>query len=74
MDRPHGLLPSSPRPALRPLPHRPPLPAHFLMGYLLGVPVAGYSLTLGKEHTDFCEAKLQVALGWSGRQGWQGVL
>lgn len=32
--------------------------AHFLVGYLLGVPVTGYSLDLGKEHTDFVEAKL----------------
>lgn len=36
--------------------------AHFLTGYLLGVPVATYSLTLGKEHTDFAEAKLQKRL------------
>ncbi|PSC72294.1 hypothetical protein C2E20_4561 [Micractinium conductrix] len=36
--------------------------AHFLCGYLLGVPVANYSLTLGKEHTDFAEAKLQKRL------------
>ena len=42
--------------------------AHFLTGYLLGVPVANYSLTLGKEHTDFAEAKLQasVCLGGPG--------
>lgn len=33
--------------------------AHFLIAYLLGVPVTGYSLDLGKEHTDFAEAKLQ---------------
>jgi len=32
--------------------------AHFLAGYLLGVPVGGYSLDLGKEHTDFVEAKM----------------
>ena len=25
--------------------------AHFLLGYLLGVPIASYSLSLGKEHT-----------------------
>ena len=31
---------------------------HFLVGYLLGVPVAGYSLNLAKEHTDFVEGKL----------------
>ncbi|KAL4452273.1 hypothetical protein ABPG75_007935 [Micractinium tetrahymenae] len=36
--------------------------AHFLTGYLLGVPVANYSCTLGKEHTDFAEAKLQKRL------------
>jgi hypothetical protein len=35
--------------------------AHFLTGYLLGVPVANYSLRLGKEHTDFAEAKLQAS-------------
>ena len=28
--------------------------AHFLLGYLLGVPVASYSLSLGKEHTGVC--------------------
>jgi hypothetical protein len=33
--------------------------AHFLVGYLLGVPVVGYSLDLGKEHTDFLEARLE---------------
>jgi hypothetical protein len=33
--------------------------AHFLIGYLLGVPVAGYSLLIGSEHTEFAEAKLQ---------------
>ena len=44
--------------------------AHFLTGYLLGVPVANYSLTLGKEHTDFAEAKLQAsARVWEG--GWR---
>ena len=32
--------------------------AHFLVGYMLGVPVAGYSLGLGESHTDFLEAKL----------------
>lgn len=35
---------------------------HFLTGYLLGVPVASYSLMIGKEHTDFAEAKLQKRL------------
>jgi hypothetical protein len=29
------------------------------MGYLMGVPVAGYSIALGKEHTEFAEAKIQ---------------
>ena len=33
--------------------------AHFLVGYMLGVPVAGYSLGLGAAHTDFLEAKLE---------------
>lgn len=33
--------------------------AHFLVGYLLGVPVTGYSVELGREHTEFAEAKLQ---------------
>ena len=32
--------------------------AHFLVGYMLGVPVAGYSLGLGESHIDFLEAKL----------------
>lgn len=36
--------------------------AHFLIGYLLGVPIASYSLLLGKEHTDFAEAKIQKRL------------
>lgn len=36
--------------------------AHFLTAHLLGVPVAGYSLMLGKEHTDLCEAALQRRL------------
>ncbi|GIL79550.1 hypothetical protein Vretimale_12232 [Volvox reticuliferus] len=33
--------------------------AHFLVGYLLGVPITGYSVELGKEHTEFAEAKIQ---------------
>ncbi|KAG2489980.1 hypothetical protein HYH03_011609 [Edaphochlamys debaryana] len=33
--------------------------AHFLLGYLLGVPITGYSVALGREHTEFAEAKLQ---------------
>ena len=28
------------------------------IGYLLGVPVTGYSLDIGKAHTDFAEAKI----------------
>jgi hypothetical protein len=36
--------------------------AHFLIGYLLGVPVLGYDLAIGREHTDFAEAKLQKRL------------
>lgn len=36
--------------------------AHFLTAHVLGVPVAGYSLMLGKEHTDLAEAALQKRL------------
>ena len=36
--------------------------AHFLTAHLLGVPVAGYNLMLGKEHTDLAEAALQRRL------------
>eukprot|EP00873_Tetraselmis_striata_P011800 jgi/Tetstr1/432064/TSEL_021535.t1 len=36
--------------------------AHFLVGYLLGVPISGYSLDVGYVHTDFVEAKLQCRL------------
>lgn len=32
---------------------------HFLMGYLVGVPVTGYSMEIGLQHTEFAEAKLQ---------------
>ena len=32
--------------------------AHFLTGYLMGLPVVGYSLDLQKAHTDFAEAKI----------------
>eukprot|EP00884_Botryococcus_braunii_P012174 jgi/Botrbrau1/20958/Bobra.0135s0076.1 len=32
------------------------------VGYLLGVPVTGYSLGIGSAHTDFAEAKLQKRL------------
>jgi hypothetical protein len=35
---------------------------HFLVGYLLGVPVLNYDLAIGREHTDFAEAKLQKRL------------
>jgi len=41
--------------------------AHFLTAYLAGVPVTGYSLDIGKEHTDLAEAKLQ-------RKVYQGKL
>lgn len=34
--------------------------AHFLIAYLLAVPVVGYDIGLGREHTDLAEAKLQV--------------
>merc|ERR1711966_376195 len=33
--------------------------AHFLVGYMLGTPVAGYSLGLGTAHVDFQQAKLE---------------
>lgn len=36
--------------------------AHILAAHVLGVPVAGYSLMLGKEHTDLAEAALQQRL------------
>lgn len=36
--------------------------AHFLIGYLMGVPVAGYSLGIMVAHTDFLEAKLEQKL------------
>ena len=32
---------------------------HFLVGYMLGTPVAGVSLGLGTAHVDFLEAKLE---------------
>lgn len=32
------------------------------IGYLCGVPVANYSLSIGKEHTDFAEARMQKRL------------
>lgn len=31
-------------------------------GYLLGLPVAAYSLDIGKAHTDFAEGKIQMRL------------
>lgn len=33
--------------------------SHFLIGYLLGIPITSYSLSIGKEHIDFAEAFLQ---------------
>jgi hypothetical protein len=36
--------------------------AHFLLGYLMGVPVTGYGLDIGQEHTEFAEAKIQKRL------------
>lgn len=36
--------------------------AHFLVAYLLGVPVVAYSLDTGKEHTNLVDAKLQKRL------------
>lgn len=36
--------------------------AHFLLGYLLGIPLAGYDTSLGKQHTEFAECKLQARL------------
>lgn len=32
------------------------------IGYLLGMPVAAYSLDLGRAHTDFAEGKMQMRL------------
>ena len=32
------------------------------IGYLCGVPVANYSLSIGKEHTDFAEMRMQKRL------------
>lgn len=40
---------------------------HFLVAYLCGVPATGYSLDLGKEHTDLLEAKLQRRLNSKGK-------
>ncbi|KIY94923.1 hypothetical protein MNEG_13038 [Monoraphidium neglectum] len=36
--------------------------AHFLVGYLLGVPVTGYSVAMTREHVEFAEAKLQARI------------
>lgn len=36
--------------------------AHFLVGYLVGLPVTGYSLDIGAAHTDFAEADLNARL------------
>jgi hypothetical protein len=38
--------------------------AHFLLAYLLAVPVVNYDVAIGREHTDLAEAKLQVR-SWS---------
>eukprot|EP00242_Pyramimonas_sp_CCMP2087_P009257 CAMPEP_0198210600 /NCGR_PEP_ID=MMETSP1445-20131203/20937_1 /TAXON_ID=36898 /ORGANISM="Pyramimonas sp., Strain CCMP2087" /LENGTH=356 /DNA_ID=CAMNT_0043884697 /DNA_START=99 /DNA_END=1169 /DNA_ORIENTATION=+ len=40
---------------------------HFLVAYFCGVPATGYSLDLGKEHTDLIEAKLQRRLNAKGK-------
>ena len=42
--------------------------AHFLVSYLLGLPVAGYSLDIGSSHTDVAEAEE----GRGGRIGGRG--
>ena len=42
--------------------------AHFLLGYLVGVPITGYSVELGREHTEFAEAKIQQ-VGRAGEGG-----
>ncbi|KAI8468253.1 MAG: hypothetical protein J3K34DRAFT_427638 [Monoraphidium minutum] len=36
--------------------------AHFLVGYLLGVPVTGYSIAMTREHVEFAETKLQARI------------
>lgn len=36
--------------------------AHFLLSYLLGLPIVGYSLDLGKEHINLIDEKLQKKL------------
>ncbi|XP_057824009.2 uncharacterized protein LOC131036194 isoform X2 [Cryptomeria japonica] len=36
--------------------------AHFLVAYLLGVPIVGYSLDIGKEHVNLADEKLQKRL------------
>ncbi|XVF15074.1 hypothetical protein REPUB_Repub09cG0118000 [Reevesia pubescens] len=33
--------------------------AHFLVGYLLGLPILGYSLDIGKEHVNLIDEKLE---------------
>nr|KJB18329.1 hypothetical protein B456_003G047200 [Gossypium raimondii] len=33
--------------------------AHFLIGYLLGLPILGYSLDIGKEHVNLIDEKLE---------------
>eukprot|EP00879_Flechtneria_rotunda_P004011 GHRR01004252.1.p1 GENE.GHRR01004252.1~~GHRR01004252.1.p1 ORF type:complete len:243 (+),score=108.64 GHRR01004252.1:772-1500(+) len=36
--------------------------AHLLLGYLMGVPVTSYSMSIGSEHVEFAEAKLQARI------------
>eukprot|EP00877_Chromochloris_zofingiensis_P013381 jgi/Chrzof1/8297/Cz03g05090.t1 len=36
--------------------------AHFLVGYLMGVPITSYSLAIGQEHVEFAEAKIQARI------------
>ena len=47
--------------------------AHFLIGYLYGVPVVEYSLGIGKEHTDFIVSYLQRPLYGVGAKGLSDV-
>jgi len=43
--------------------------AHFLVGYLCGIPITNYSVGIGSEHVAFAEAKLQVGGGGGGGGG-----
>ncbi|GAQ85236.1 hypothetical protein KFL_002250160 [Klebsormidium nitens] len=36
--------------------------AHFLVAYMLGIPITGYSLDIGREHTNLVDFKLQKRL------------